>query len=128
MNTEKSIKLLKVIKEILPEHYNFDFGKEEIDEIIKRLQMWEEFKKERVLYELDIVSESPKYGQYTIGYLLEKFEKEYFSKRIFRTVEVEVEASNQEVINELAKDIEEMNGRRFDKGKIRVVNTRWARD
>ena len=44
MNTDKSIKLMNVIKSILPEHYNFDFGKPEIDEVIKRLQMWEDLK------------------------------------------------------------------------------------
>jgi len=44
MNIDKSVKLMKVIKEILPDHFNFDFGKEEIDEVITRLHMWTAFR------------------------------------------------------------------------------------
>ena len=47
---------------------------------------------------------------------------------IRRIIEVEVLASNKEAINELEKNIYDMNGRRFDKGKIRIVNTRWKRN
>ena len=64
----------------------------------------------------------------TKGEVLDFLENDVTEFRIRRTIEVEVLASNQEVINELAKDIEEMNGRSFDKGKIRVISTRWIRD
>lgn len=77
MNTEKSIKLMNVIKSILPEHYNFDFGKPEIDEIIKRLQMWENFKKalgSRYIHYSNINF------QKTISEAMEEFEKECFPK------------------------------------------------
>lgn len=121
MNTERSIKLMNVIKSILPEHYNFDFGKPEIDEIIKRLQMWEDFKKE--------------YGAYifspnlTIEDMMNRLEEKYLPKpKIRKEVRVEVLAENEDVIDELAKEIEDMNGRIFSKGKIRIVTTRWERD
>ena len=127
MNTEKSIKLLKVIKEILPEHYNFDFGKEEIDEVIKQLQRGNNF--EQIYHKVkDII-----YSHNLIWLQKQMYELEvkYFSEekpKIRKIIEVEVLASNREVINELEKEIDEMNGRRFDKGKIRVVSTRWVRN
>ena len=129
MNTEKSIKLLKVVKEILPEHYNFDFGKEEIDEIIKRLQMWEDFKKRGFNESFLKLNDDCTISKFKIDPYMDNFEQEYFQKpKIRKTIEVDVLASNKEVINELEKEIDEMNGRIFDKGKIRVVSTRWKRD
>lgn len=127
MNIEKSIKLMKVIKEILPEHFNFDFGKPEINEVIKRLQMWEDFKKLYGYKDMfwEVQAGLPK----NVSEAMDRFEEKYFPKpRIHNVIEVDVLASNHDVINELAKEIQEMNGRRFDKGKIRVVSTRWVRD
>ena len=64
----------------------------------------------------------------TKGEILDFLQDDVVENRIDRIIEVNVLASNKEVIDELAKDIEEMNGRSFDKGKIRVVWTRWVRD
>jgi len=53
----------------------------------------------------------------------------YFPKMINRVIEVDVSASNQEVINELAEDISNMaNSQSHRKGKIRVINLRWDRN
>ncbi len=130
MNTEKSIKLMKVIKEILPEHYNFDFGKPEIDEVIRRLQMWEDFKKKykhnafEKLNKDECVQEKD-----LVGNIMDNFEKEHFHiPHIPNVIEVEVLAENRDVIDELAKEIEDMNGQQFRAGKIRVVSTRWVRE
>jgi hypothetical protein len=52
------------------------------------------------------------------GKVLDFLENDIAENRFRRTIEIEVRASNMEVIDEMAKDIEEMNGRRFNKGKI----------
>ena len=97
---------------------------DKIDCIIKRLQMWEDFKKKYKGCYL-MVSQSAR----GLNHLMEEFEKEYFHiPRIRKTVEVEVLAENEDVIDELAKEIEDMNGRIFNKGKIRIVTTQWERD
>ena len=93
MNTEKSIKLMNVIKSILPEHYNFDFGKPEIDEVIKRLQMWEGFKEKYKGCYL-MVSQSAR----GLSHLMEEFEKEYFPKPVKKTVTIEFEATADHII------------------------------
>ena len=119
MDTEKSIKLMKVIKEILPDDYSFDFGKEEIDEIIKRLQMWEDFKEK---HGNEFFHNDEKWTA-KLSLLMDEFEEKYYPKsKIYRTIEVQVTASNEEVVDELSKNIEEMNGRIFNKGKITVDN------
>ena len=125
MNTERSIKLMNVIKSILPEHYNFDFGKPEIDGVIKRLQMWEDFKEKYKGCYL-MVSQSAR----GLNHLMNEFEQECFPKpKIRKEVRVEVLAENEDVIDELAKDIEDMDwNRKFNKGKIRIITTRWERD
>lgn len=123
MNTEKSIKLMKVIKSILPEHYNFDFGKPEIDEVIKRLQMWEDLKEKCGNCVIQPIE-----GELNFNDAIREIEQKYFPEpRIRKFIEVEILAENEDVIDELAKDIEEMNSRIFDKGKIRIVTTRWER-
>jgi len=102
-----------------------------IDEVIERLQMWEGFKKQcrkGRLY-IDVLCQHGESAGFSIGDEMDNFEEKYLSKpRIRKTIEVEVLASNREVINELEKEIDEMNGRIFDKGEIRVVSTRWARE
>ena len=61
--------------------------------------------------------------------LMDTIEQEYFPKRINRIIEVEVEASNIEVIDELATEIRDVaNSQSHRKGKIGVINTRWVRD
>lgn len=52
------------------------------------------------------------------GEVLDFLENDVNEKRFRRTIEIEVLASNMKVIDEMAKDIEEMNGRSFNKGKI----------
>jgi hypothetical protein len=60
---------------------------------------------------------------------MEKFEQKYFSKpEIRKEIRVEVLAENEDVIDELAKGIENMNAVIFDAGKIRVVTTRWEKE
>ncbi len=61
------------------------------------------------------------------GGYIGKHEAGKMDLEIRKTIEVEVLASNREVINELEKNIYNMNGQIFDKGKIRVVSTRWIR-
>lgn len=115
---------MNVLKSILPDHYNFDFGKPEIDEVIKRLQMWEELKKRYGFYLVGGLLDS--YGNVKIEDFMNKVEQSHFPKpKIRKEIRVEVLAENENVIDELAKDIEDMNGRIFHKGKIRVVTTRW---
>ena len=90
-------------------------------------------KKEAIAY-LSCMKNNPHdciYGGFNdILNVLEQYESQgHFSKRINRIIEVEVEASNMEVIDELAKDISDMaNGQSYRKGKIGVVSTRWVRD
>ena len=122
-------------KEIIDklERWNFQIDKVfkcyglTIDEVIKRLQMWEDFKK---LYGYKDMFWGGQGGQANfpenISKAMDNLEEKYFPKEIHNVIEVDVLASNHDVINELAKEIEEMNGRIFDKGKIRVISTRWA--
>jgi len=63
------------------------------------------------------------------GEVLDFLENDVVENKIRKTIEVEVLASNKEVIDELAEEIEIMtSSRRFDKGNIRVISTRWVRD
>ena len=59
------------------------------------------------------------------GEVLDLLESDVVENRVRKTIAVEVLASNEEVINELAEDIEiNANSRNFDKGTIRVVSTK----
>ena len=124
-------------KEIISklERWKFQIGKVfksyglEVDDVIKYLQMWEGFKKWSIKNGVGIFSNNVLINLTENSEdLMDEFEKDYFAKPKIKTViEVDVSASNQEVINELAKSIEDMNGQNFYKGKIRVVGTRWTR-
>lgn len=71
---------MNVIKAILPEHYNFDFGKPEIDEVVKRLQMWEVFKgKYGEMVGLHSYEAPVNIGG-NLKELMEEFEQGYFPK------------------------------------------------
>ena len=101
-----------------------------IDEIIKRLQMWEDFKKKyKGCNFIEHIKDVDCSNWKQLNYVMNEFEEKYLSKpKIRKSVEVEVLAENEEVIDELAKEIEDMNGQIFRKGKISVVSTRWIRD
>lgn len=58
------------------------------------------------------------------GKVLDFLESDVVENEIKKTIKVEVLASNSEVINELEEEIEDMNARRFEKGKIRIVSIR----
>ena len=136
MSTEKSIKWLKkrridddILKSMIYYNTPFKAWNEQIDEIINRLQMWDEFKKRGFNERFLKLNDDCTMSKFKIDTYMDNFEEKYISKPdIRRTIEVEVLASNREVINELEKEIDEMNGRIFNKGKIRIVSTRWARD
>jgi len=128
MGIKEDIEILRGMKDgNVPSSYS-EFCKEynnKLDKIIKRLQMREDFKKEYGEYRIDCED----MDDIKVGKAMDDFEEKYFSKRINRIIEVEVEASNMEVIDELAKDIQDMaNGQSHRKGKIGVINTRWVRD
>ena len=114
MNTEKSIKLLKVIKDILPEHYNFDFGKPEIDEVINRLQMWEDLKSKYGTFYRDTEE-----GR-CLGEMMGIMEYQNFSKSIKRTVTFNIELNNidlqTDVIMGIRKCINNIEGVKIPKG------------
>ena len=127
MDTKEIIKFLKGTKYI-PAHYTW-MGEENkiIDEVIKRLQMWEDFKEKYKHNAFERLNDECVHEKDLVGNIMDSFEKEYFQvPHIYNVVEVDVLASSHDVIDELAKEIEEMNGRRFDKGKIRIVSTRIA--
>lgn len=59
------------------------------------------------------------------GDVLDFLESDVVENKVRKTIAVEVLASNKEVINELAEEIEiNANSRNFDKGTIRVVSTK----
>jgi len=135
MDTKECIEVLKSMKNgNVPSSYS-EFCKEyndKIDEVIKRLQMWEDFKKQCKkgrLY-IDVHCEHGESAGFSIKDEMDNFEQKCFPKpEIRKTIEVEVLASNREVINELEKEIFDMaNGQSHHKGKIKVVSTRWARE
>jgi len=100
-----------------------------IEDIIKRLQMWEDFKREGLSERFIKLNNDCTTSSFKIGTYMDEFEQVYFSKpKIRKEVKVEVLAENEDVIDELAKGIEDMNGQNFSKGKIRVVTTRWEKD
>jgi len=129
MNIEIMIEFLKGTKYI-PANYAW-LGKHDeiIDEVIKRLRMWEDFREKYKHNAFERLTDECVHEKDLVGNIMDSFEKEYFQvPHIRNVIEVDVLASNHDVIDELAKEIQDMNGRRFDKGKIRVVSTRWARE
>jgi len=106
MNIEKSIKLMKVIKEILPEHFNFDFGKPEINEVIKRLQMWEDFKEKYKSWKMILYNPCGKV-QHNLIYLMEEFEEEYLPKNNQNVIKLK-RNTDQEVLNYYMKKFTEV--------------------
>jgi len=139
MSTKECIDFLKVQKKESGSNEYLKIFNGKIDEIIERLQIGERFvnllergqKFEKMWEEL-----KSKYGTFfrdteerrCLGEMMSLMEHEYFPKEIRKSIEVEVLASNKEVIDELAKDIEDMGwDRKFNKGTIRVVSTRWVR-
>jgi len=57
---------------------------------------------------------------------MDNFEQKYTDyPKIRKTIEVEILASNREVINEIEKNINDMNGIIFNKGAARIISTRW---
>lgn len=59
------------------------------------------------------------------GEVLDFLESDVVENKIRKTIEVEVLASSEEVIKELAEDIEvNTNSRNFEKGVIRVISTK----
>ena len=102
---------------------------DKIDCIIKRLQMWEDFKEKYGNCVFKPLDDRPAVLEDLLNNIMYEFEQEYFPKpKIRKEVRIEVLAENEDVIDELAKEIEDMNGRIFDKGKIRIVTTRWERN
>jgi hypothetical protein len=62
------------------------------------------------------------------GEVLDFLESDVVENKIKKTIEVKVLASNEEVVAELAEEIEiNANSKNFDRGIIRVVSTHWAK-
>ena len=120
MDTEETILALKNMEK---EH--LDYESQSIHQAIELLKEGEKY--EAIVKEIKSIVSS-----HTLIWLekkIKEIEEKYFSKKINRIIEVEVEASNKEVIDELAQDISDMaNGQSHRKGKIRVISTRWVRD
>ena len=120
MDTEETIHALKEL-----EKAKFNYQSQSIHRAIELLKEGEKYK--IILKEIKSIISS--HSLIWLVKRIKEIEEKYFSKRINRIIEVEVEASNKEVIDELAKDISDMaNGQSHHKGKIGVVNTRWVRD
>jgi hypothetical protein len=97
-------------------------------ELIKRGERFEKMWKE--LYR-DFIRNKEERNISGYSYMVDmrNIKQKYFPKpKIRKEIRVEVLAENEEVIDELAKDIENMNGVIFDAGKIRVVATRWEKE
>ena len=93
MNMKECIKFLETGLKVTEEVQYGEF-RTNIEGIIKCLQMWEDFKKKSVYVEVNsnCTSPQPVYDRCTIGYLLDDFEQEYFSKKSMRTYLVETKA------------------------------------
>lgn len=87
MNTKECIEYLNYLK-----NYSGNYRKKELDEVIERIKMWEEFKE---------------------GYrLMNEFEEKYFQIKNKKKIEIEMELEKEsdELVNKIKDYIKEING------------------
>lgn len=95
MNTQECIEFLEEGTDFTAPEFRYSDYRDKINEVIKRLQMWEEFKSS---YGDDYYTKESEKWWDRLSTIMDEFENKRFPKKINKKIEIEFEADNKEQI------------------------------